>query len=229
MKCTIMQPHFFPWSGYFNLMSKVDKFIFLDDVQYSKNSWQSRNQILINGKKKWITISTKKSALKTNINQKIIDISSNWQVKQSKTIIQNYSKCPYAKDLKELIDYFDTLKQTNLSEYNINIIKFISNKLKIKTHFINSSSFNIKKDRTFRIIKILETLNAKEYLSPEGAKEYLKNDNFEKLTNVKLLINNFKCNSYKQKGVLKFVSNLSIIDVIANLGWINAETHVKQI
>jgi len=51
MKCTIMQPHFFPWSGYFNLMSKVDKFIFLDDVQYSKNSWQSRNQILINGKK----------------------------------------------------------------------------------------------------------------------------------------------------------------------------------
>ena len=224
-----MQPHFFPWSGYFNLMSQVDKFVFLDDVQYSKSSWQSRNQILINGKKKWITISTKKSALKNNINQKIIDISSNWQVKQSKTIIQNYSKCPYANDLKELIDFFNSLKETNLSEYNISIIKFISNKLKIKTQFLNSSSFKIKKDRTFKIIKILETLNAKEYLSPEGAKEYLKKDDFEKLTNVKLLFNNYRCKAYEQKGVLKFISNLSIIDVIANLGWINTETHVKQI
>ena len=224
-----MQPHFFPWSGYFNLMSQVDKFVFLDDVQYSKSSWQSRNQILINGKKKWITISTKKSALKTNINQKIIDISSNWQVKQSKTIIQNYSKCPYVNDLKELIDFFNSLKETNLSEHNISIIKFISNKLKIKTQFLNSSSFKIKKDRTFKIIKILETLNAKEYLSPEGAKEYLKKDDFEKLTNVKLLFNNYRCKAYEQKGVLKFISNLSIIDVIANLGWINTETHVKQI
>lgn len=224
-----MQPHFFPWSGYFNLMSQVDIFIFLDDAQYSKNSWQSRNQILINGKKKWITISTKKSALKTNINQKIIEISSNWQVKHSKTIIQNYSKCPYANDLKELIDFFNSLKETNLSEYNISIIKFISKKLKIKTQFLNSSSFKIKKDRTAKIIKILETLNAKEYLSPEGSAEYLKNDDFEKLTNVKLLFNNYRDKPYEQKDVLKFISNLSIIDVIANLGWINTETHVKQL
>ena len=28
-KCAIMQPHFLPWSGYFNLISKVDKFVFL--------------------------------------------------------------------------------------------------------------------------------------------------------------------------------------------------------
>ena len=56
MKCAIMQPHYFPWAGYFNLISKVNEtYVFLDDVQFSKNSWQSRNQILVNGKKKWIT------------------------------------------------------------------------------------------------------------------------------------------------------------------------------
>ena len=54
-----MQPHFFPWPGYFNLISKVEKFVFLDDVQYSKNSWQSRNQILVN-KKKFFNSSYKK-------------------------------------------------------------------------------------------------------------------------------------------------------------------------
>lgn len=36
MKCAIMQPTYLPWAGYFNLISLVDIFIFLDDVQYEK-------------------------------------------------------------------------------------------------------------------------------------------------------------------------------------------------
>ena len=67
MKCAIMQPHYFPWSGYFNLMSKVETYVFLDNVQFSKNSWQSRNQLIINDQKKWIMIPLKKSPLNTNI------------------------------------------------------------------------------------------------------------------------------------------------------------------
>ena len=48
MKCSIMQPHFLPWIGYFNLISQSEKFIFLDDAQFSKNSWHNRNRILNN-------------------------------------------------------------------------------------------------------------------------------------------------------------------------------------
>ena len=72
-KCAIMQPHFFPWSGYFNLISKVDKFVFLDDVQYSKNSWQNRNYILTNKKRFLINIPVNKSSLDTNIKDKLIN------------------------------------------------------------------------------------------------------------------------------------------------------------
>ena len=72
-KCSIMQPHFFPWSGYFNLINKCDIFIFLDDVQFSKNSWQVRNKLFVNKSIKWITVPTKKSSLKnTKINEKIM-------------------------------------------------------------------------------------------------------------------------------------------------------------
>ena len=52
MKCSIMQPTYLPWSGYFNLIYNTDIFIFLDDAQYSKGSWHNRNLIINNSKKK---------------------------------------------------------------------------------------------------------------------------------------------------------------------------------
>ena len=94
---------------------------------------------------------------------------------------------------------------------------------------MNSSEFGLNDKRTTKIIQILKKINAGTYLSPEGAKTYLLQDNFEEMTKVKLLFNNYRSLKYKQKNQKKFVDNLSIIDVIANLGWINAETHVKQI
>lgn len=39
MKLAIMQPYFFPYIGYFQLVNAVDKFIFYDDVQYIKGGW----------------------------------------------------------------------------------------------------------------------------------------------------------------------------------------------
>ena len=43
MKIFISQPTFFPWLGYFDMIDQVDKFIILDDVDFSYQSWQHRN------------------------------------------------------------------------------------------------------------------------------------------------------------------------------------------
>jgi len=32
----ISQPTFFPWIGYFGFLDRIDKLIFLDDVQFAK-------------------------------------------------------------------------------------------------------------------------------------------------------------------------------------------------
>jgi hypothetical protein len=63
MNCSIMQPTYFPWAGYFKMINDVNLFIFLDDAQYSKGSWHSRNKILNKSKEIWLTISLKKHKL----------------------------------------------------------------------------------------------------------------------------------------------------------------------
>src|SRR6266446_2292201 len=41
----IMQPTYLPWLGFFDLIRCVDLFVFYDDVQFQKQTWQQRNRI----------------------------------------------------------------------------------------------------------------------------------------------------------------------------------------
>ena len=50
MRLAIMQPYFFPYIGYFQLINVVDKFVVYDDVAYIRQGWINRNRILLGGK-----------------------------------------------------------------------------------------------------------------------------------------------------------------------------------
>ena len=50
----IMQPTYLPWSGYFGLMQSVDAFVLLDSVQFTRRSWQQRNQIKTANGAQWL-------------------------------------------------------------------------------------------------------------------------------------------------------------------------------
>ena len=228
MRCAIMQPTYFPWAGFFNLIAESDKFVFLDDAQYVKSSWQSRNFIISNKEKYILIVPTKKSPTNTHIINKIVNNSTDFQNKHCKLINKVYANFPFFKDLEELTNFFMKLNFKNLSELNTKIIIFISKKLNLNTNFYYSSNFNFNNKRTKKTIQILNKLSATEYLSPIGSKEYLIEDNFQKLTDVKLLFTSFKVKKYKQKNLENFVENLSIIDVIANLGWTKTENYVKN-
>ena len=223
-----MQPTYFPWPGYFHLIAKSDKFVFHDDAQFSKGSWQTRNYIISNKEKYLLVVPTKKSITKTNILSKNVHHETNFQKKHSKIINNIYSRYPYINDLKQLTQYFEKLEFKNLSELNTKIIIYISNKLDLNTKFYYSSHFNFQEKRTEKIIRILNELKATEYLSPTGSKEYLIEDNFEDLTNIKLSLSKFKNNEYKQEKLEKFIGKLSIIDLIANLGWKNTKDYVNS-
>ena len=52
----IHQPNYLPWLGYFAKISEADEFVFLDDVQYSKNSYTNRVKVLHADKPRWLTV-----------------------------------------------------------------------------------------------------------------------------------------------------------------------------
>ena len=56
MNCSIIQPSYIPWRGYFHSIQKADVFVFYDDVQYDKHGWRNRNRIKTADGARWLTV-----------------------------------------------------------------------------------------------------------------------------------------------------------------------------
>jgi len=226
MICAIMQPSYLPWAGYFNLIAQADVFVFLDDAQLQKNSWHNRNRILVNHLPHWITVPVNRIALSQTINKSSIDVKQNWKQKHVKLLRQTYSKHHFSDDILSVCDIIENYDFKSLADLNVYLIEWVMMKLDIKTEFFLSSDLNISGKRTDRIINILEKLKADVYLSPQGAAEYLDLDDFPNQTSINLTFQSFEPKPYDHHRHDKFESHLSIVDVVANIGWENTKKYI---
>jgi len=226
--CSVMQPTYVPWAGFFNLIAKSDVFVFLDDVQFQKNSWHNRNRLLVNHKPHWLTVPVKSNKLNQTIKETEIDVTKHWRKKHSKILQQTYSKHPFASDMLEICSEIEKDKITHLADLNIHLILWILEKLEMNTEIFVSSKMSLEGKRTTRLISILKKSQANCYLSPIGAMEYLQEDNFLGQTSIDLIFQEYDPLPYEQMNQNSFESHLSILDVVANIGWEEAKQYIKS-
>ena len=210
---SIIQPSFFPYFGYFQMISKSDIFIFYDHVQYDKHGWRNRNKILINNKPNWITVPVTIDNDKKICNVKIFNSETNLK-KIFKTIKQNYSKYPNFKKIIPLLeDIFFIKKWKNLSEFNIFATIRIAEYLNIKnTKFHKSSDLINLKDKNLNLINHCKNFKCTNYLSGELAKNYLDENLFKKN---EIKVDWFKIDNSKLNESFSYNNQyLSIIDTL---------------
>jgi hypothetical protein len=212
MKLAVMQPYFFPYIGYFQLINSVDKFIFYDDVNFIKNGWINRNRILINNEPHYITIQLKNaSSFKTITSVKFGDNIN----KIKKTIELAYKKSPCFNEVWPIVEDCLDLQTDKISELAIYSVLTISKYIGINTIFENSSKYYSETsglERTERLLKICKLNNANEYINPIGGSELYNKEDF-KSNGINLHFIKMKNIRYIQQ-CKEFVPNLSIIDVL---------------
>src|ERR1700750_1615028 len=80
MKIALMQPYFFPYLGYYQLVKSVDEFVIFDQAQYVRRTWMNRNRILNNHKEfSFLIVPVTKAPRETKIKDIKIDYESNWK------------------------------------------------------------------------------------------------------------------------------------------------------
>ena len=212
MKLAVMQPYFFPYIGYFQLIRAVDKFVFYDDVNFIKKGWINRNRILLNNQAAYITVQLKGASQFKQIN--CVEFTDN-RGKLKKTIEQAYKKAPHFNSVWPVINDCLDLKTNFISELAIHSVVQVSNYLNLNTLFETSSihypgTKNLK--RAERLKEICRNNNASQYINPIGGTELYGKDDFTPI-GVDLYFIKSKDTRYAQY-LNEFVPGLSIIDVM---------------
>jgi hypothetical protein len=219
MKVAIMQPYFFPYIGYFQLINAVDKFIIYDDVNYINRGWINRNNILVNGAAHLIQVPLVGASQNKLINEIEIVPDTKWKTKLLKTIHQSYVKAPFFNPVYTLVESVLNEETRSISALNLAAIKAVCGYIGIQTEIIPSSSTYTNKHLKGqeRILDICKQENVTHYINPIGGIT-LYDKNYFSDKNIDLFFIQTKAILYKQQQISTFIPHLSILDVLMNVG-----------
>ncbi len=215
-----MQPYFFPYIGYFQLINAVDEFILFDVVQYIERGWMNRNRILsLNLDNKWayIKLPVKSHNRKEIISNIKINYSENWHQRiEGQLGYYKKIRAPFYSIALEIIR--ESLKENYglLVDLNFETLKIICKYLDINVKLTKCSDLHFDFSRIETsgdwAFEITRQSNAITYINPVGGRELFDMKKF--------LANGIEVKFIKPNEIIygqskrDFVPWLSIIDVM---------------
>lgn len=217
-KICIYQPNVFPPLHYFNRIMNSDVWVMLDDVQLNRKVGQTRIPLKINGVKHNFIVPVF-GGKRVKINDASISYHQDWISKFQSALSHAYGKSPYFHTLwSTAVNYIDHHHQMNSSfkvfceHFTIGMLR----QLGWQGEVVSSTGLAVNMKASERIAEIVYQLKGTHYVGGgTGFEQYVKLEHFHS-RNLSIFVQNWKCPEYPQsKG--KFVSNLSILDLVANV------------
>ena len=238
MKLAIMQPYFFPYIGYFQLIKSVDKILLYENVNFMLKNWMTRNRMLkINETPFFITIPVHSKSSFKKISEIELVNDERWKKALKKCLIYNYSRSSYFSDVFPKLEGIIDTEATDLHTYNSETIRLIARLLGINTQIENNNqkylemenelsrkyensdtdeSLEISQRKTERVILITKQEKANIFINAIGGTALYKKSEFADY-GIDLYFIKTQDFTYKQFSK-EFYPNLSILDVLLNCG-----------
>lgn len=236
-----MQPYFFPYIGYYQAVSAVDKYLLYDDLAYIKRGWINRNRYrLVNGVPVYFIVPVKGKSSFTKIKAIEIDDQSPWRKKMLRGIYYNYKRAPFFEDVYPLIERIIDSDVRLLTDLNASSIVEVSRYLGIPTEIStdagryadlecrldvpderlmdNFSEFQVTvpERKVLRALAICRAEGAHTFINAIGGQELYRKEEFSRN---KIDLQFLKRGDIRyQQFSSKFRQDLSIIDVLMHCG-----------
>lgn len=208
-----MQPYFFPYIGYYQLIGAVDVFVIYDNIKYTKKGWINRNRMLQNGKDVMFSLPLKSDSDSLNVCER--ELAADF--KRDKLLNQfkgAYHRAPYFSQTYPLIEEVVRYGNSNLFRFLHHSITRTCEHLGIPTEIRISSGIAIDHSlkNQDKVLALCTALGADAYLNPIGGTELYSKESFcERGIDLKFIQS--EPFEYPQFGDA-FLPWLSIIDVM---------------
>lgn len=208
-----MQPYFFPYIGYFQLIGAVDLFIVYDNIKYTKKGWINRNRMLQGGKDVMFSLPLRSDSDALDVRERALATD----FRRDKLLNQlrgAYGRAPRFAEVFPLIERVVQHENDNLFAYLHHGLGCICEHLGLATPIRVSSTIDIdhKARNQDKVIQLAKAVGASTYVNAIGGVELYDREAFGErgLTLQFLRSRPFE---YEQFGA-PFVPWLSIIDVL---------------
>ncbi len=218
--------------GYFEQIALADRFVFLDDVQYTRRDWRNRNRIRTGHGTIWLTVPVLARGLDLTINEVNIDYRRDWRSKHLKSIEQSYRKAPFFEEY--FVEIRRVLEQhwEKISDLDMALIRLFAHKLGIETDFALASDVvpdpsrdltdadtdeaRRIRNRNLRILEICQHHRATTFYEGARGADFLDVELFN-AHGIAVVFQNYQHPVYSQihDG---FESHISVIDLLMNTG-----------
>jgi len=213
MRLAVMQPYFFPYIGYYQLIAAVDLFIVYDNVKYTKKGWINRNRILQNGTDSFFSLPLKGASDSLKICERALAADFN-RDKLLNRISGAYRRAPYFAQTFPLVDQIVRYAETNLFRFLLHSIVRTCEYLSIGTQIRISSDIAVDHDlkNQNKVLALCKAVGADTYVNASGGVNLYSKETFrEKGVDLKFVRS--KSFEYTQYDDV-FVPGLSIIDAM---------------
>lgn len=226
MKLGIMQPYFFPYLGYFDLINRTDRWIVFDTVKYSPRSWMNRNRV-IDPRSGWqyLTVPVDKHAGQGRVCDVTL-IDPQGTLSRIRGQLQHYRtrQAPNYSAVFDLVaTAFARRRGDNLRDLNVAGLVAVCGYLGIEIHAENLSDLHLELPPIYHAgewaLEISKALGATEYVNAPGGRDLFAPHQWDsagiRLTIAEMIDFRYAC------GPFEFIENLSILDVLM---WNSPET-----
>lgn len=215
MAVAIMQPYFFPYLGYFQLVQAVDDFVFYDDVMFIKKGWINRNRILMQGADFLFTIPLEKQSQHKTIRETQVSWGTDFPGKFLAQLDSAYKKAPNFDHIMPLIQNLLHEQPESMAELAGRSIELVWQYLGLTKRFHYSSQLpnNQMDGRAERLIHLTKELGGTQYINALNGQSLYDKDFFA-AHGIELLFSKPCLLPYNQGKSNSFVAGLSMIDVL---------------
>ncbi|MDB6143149.1 MAG: hypothetical protein JWP80_2193 [Pseudomonas sp.] len=213
----IMQPYFFPYLGYFQLIASVDRGVIFDTAQYVRKSWMNRNRML-DGKGGWQYINVPVSTTLGTSIQATIVIDHAAALQRILGQLEHYrGKAPFYQQVREVVrSAFASVTDSGIGDLNTQSLKAVCDYLGLAFGWTPLSAMDLQLPSIEHpgqwALEISSQLGAHRYINAPGGREIFVASEWEE-RDIELLFLDLSTFVYDTKPY-DFIDNLSILDVL---------------
>lgn len=178
-RVVILQPHFLPFIGFFDLMQRADLFVYYDTAQFVDRSWHCRTYIQEGGVARWLSLPiSRRGGSRCQMREMELDSSSLWRDKVCRRLQETYA----ATQERGLLEAITTLVQagpSNVCAWNIRAAQALGSSLALSVPWVRASDLGpVGGDKLERLINICRLVGATHYVCGPGSRFYVRDEAF---------------------------------------------------